>query len=95
MKKTIATVALLAASTPSFAIMGPGLGEDVKPKTICLRLGSYQDGSKAVSDCDESANNVQLKKTIKANGCAAGQAALVTYDNVNIGLCMPPGVVQL
>ncbi len=92
MKKTIATVALLAASSTTFAMWG---GPVPKPTTICLDLGTAADGSKFLGNCDESANNIELKLEIKENGCAASQAAIVTYSKLNIGKCMPPGAVQL
>lgn len=93
MKKTIATVAMIAASSSSFALMQ--LPSNQKPTTLCVQMASAQDGSKYIGTCDESDNNVTLKKKIAVNGCAAGQAAIVTYGKLNIGKCMPAGAVQL
>jgi hypothetical protein len=97
MKKTIAAVAIMASSTAALAF--PGMPNPNQPppvlKTICLNVYPEQDKSKVASDCDDSDNNATLGKQLKQNGCAGGQIAIQTYDELNIPKCMPAGVVQL
>jgi hypothetical protein len=92
MKKTIAAVALMASATTSMAMPFP---HNEPPKTMCLKVYSAPDKSKEASDCDDSDNNATLKLKLKANGCAAGQVVISTYDQLNIPKCMPAGAIQL
>ncbi len=92
MKKTITAFALMASATTVLAMPFPNPNP---PKTMCLNVYSAQDKSKTAADCDDSDNNVTLKKQIRKNGCAKGQIAITTYDEINIGKCMPAGAVQL
>lgn len=93
MKKTITSVALMVASTQAMAFY-PGQLEN---KTVCLssKIYKYEDGSKAIGNCDETNNNKDQNKQIKQNGCADGQIALTVHKDTAIQSCMPPGVVQL
>lgn len=97
MKKTIAAVAIMASSAAALAF--PGMPDPNQPpppfKTLCLNVYPTKDKSKVASDCDDSDNNVRHEKKIKQNGCAAGQVAITTIDELNIPKCMPAGMVQL
>lgn len=91
MKKTIASLALLASTTSAFALIGPGGQAAPEPKTYCLSLYESEDGA-YVGDCDNTQANVRAKRVINANGCADGQAAMQT-TRVQIRSC--PTFVQL
>ncbi len=93
MNKTIASLALLAASSSAFALIGPGPSRSpVQERTYCLNLSTTEANVSYVSDCDETRNNTKFKLELKENGCAEGQAALVT-TRVTIPSC--PSFVQL
>jgi hypothetical protein len=89
MKKTIASVALLASSS-TFALIGPGPRPE--PKTVCLNVYEESNGVMYAGDCDQTRANQVYKRTILQNGCADGQAAIRSYD-IKIKAC--PTYVQL
>ena len=93
MKKTITSMALLVASAQAMALVPV----QIEKKTVCLnsKVYKYEDGSKVIGSCDETNNNIHLKKEIKQNGCAEGQTALSVTKQTAIQSCMPPGVIQL
>jgi len=91
MKKTIASLALLASTTSAFALIGPGGQAGPTPKTYCLSLYESEDGT-YVGDCDQSKINLRSKRPVNANGCADGQAAL---QSVRVVIPACPTFVQL
>ncbi|MEQ1722484.1 MAG: hypothetical protein ABL930_04865 [Pseudobdellovibrio sp.] len=97
MKKTIAAIALMTSANLAVAMPRPPDPNAPKPvlKTICLKTYTDNDGSVTLASCDSARNNKVQKKELLANGCAEGQSAIRTYNNIAIGACMPPGVVQL
>lgn len=100
MKKTIAIAALLVSSSSALAMPifpgRDGAGEVKLPELQRYCLKTYKASDKSVKlGCDESRNNVRLERTLKANGCAAGQAALETFEVLAIDSCLPPGFAQL
>lgn len=95
MKKTIASIAILAASTSAQALISPGQGHR-QLKTYCLEEGyTQEDGSQSIGNCDASRNNIAEELELKENGCAEGQVSLKTFQDLKIFSCMPPGAVQL
>jgi hypothetical protein len=104
MKKTIATVAILASTSlvQALAMPEPSRGGAKKagtvepsPHIICIRTSLAGDKSQMLGSCDETENNIKAKAKLQVNGCAAGQGAISTFANLNIPKCMPAGVVQL
>ncbi len=97
MKKTIATLAILASSTVAFSMPQMPDPNAPKPKlrTICLNSYTARDGSIDLSSCDSSANNRNDGEKLNDNGCADGQASIRTYSKIAISSCMPTGMVQL
>ena len=104
MKKTIASMALLASATSAMAIVGPingaqestmiGGGKVPTKKVYCLAEYEDQDGDVVVSSCDAKARNARFQNAdLNKYGCLEGQAAMITYQEVNIPSC--PVFVQL
>lgn len=80
MKKTIAALALTAASSPAFALMAP-----VKAtKILCLDAYENAQGAQVAGTCDQSANNAELGRAILTNGCAEDQIALSARDRKSV-----------
>ncbi len=97
MKKTIATLAILATSN-AMAFMPPHGGINPVITKVCLGVVAHQqaDGQEVrYATCDETDNNLQLKRELLDNECAAGQVALTIRGDSPIKSCLPPGVVQL
>lgn len=90
MKKTIATLAILASAN-AYALRGPGGPEH---ETVCLKTYKLSDKSIQAGSCDESRNNASQDRELMENGCAKGQVA-VSVEVDTISSCMPPGAVQL
>ncbi|MCB0393036.1 MAG: hypothetical protein KDD25_00670 [Bdellovibrionales bacterium] len=76
-KKTIAALAITAASSNAVAMRWPG-SQDYENKTVCLSSYTDSNGLLYSGDCDNTANNVKFDKEILANGCAEKQSALAT-----------------
>ncbi len=98
MKKTIASLAILASGSLVLAMPRPPDPNAPKPvlKTICLRVAqTAADGSQSLATCDSAHNNQRSNSQLLANGCAEGQASIRTYSEIAISACMPPGMVQL
>ena len=97
MKKTIATIAILAAGSVALSMPRPPDPNAPRPvlKTICLKTYTRDDGSASLANCDSSSNNKRARAELKENGCAEGQSSITTYNNLAIASCMPPGMVQL
>jgi hypothetical protein len=97
MKKTIASLAILASTSSAMALIGPDFGGP-RPelKSYCLKTYKESDYSKSI-DCDATQLNqraVEEGAQVKKNGCLKGQVALVTSVELPISKCMPPGVVE-
>lgn len=91
MSKSIGALALLASSSSAFALMPP----DQTVHVACVSVYTHENGASFVSDCDETANNLALKKPLNAkSGCAKDQAKFVS-TTIEIPACMPVGMVQL
>ena len=91
MKKTIASVALIASATSASAlIFNP---EQVETKTYCLGFYESVEGKKFVGDCDEKAANKLYKLEVDENGCTENQVVMTTIKNIEIASC--PTFVQL
>lgn len=98
MKKTIATIAIIASGSVSMAIARPPNPNAPKPvlKTVCLKISNTaSDRSQTVGFCDQTNNNKRAQADLLENGCAEGQVAIKTYNQVAISSCMAPGIVQL
>lgn len=94
MKKTIAALALLAASTQVSAMPRPPGGEQPIFVKTCVQLYKGQDKS-LYGGCDASRNNKHSSKKLLENGCLANQVAISFENESPIRACMPPGIVQL
>jgi hypothetical protein len=92
MKVSVASLAILVASTPAFAIRGPD--PRVEIKEACITVHQGPGGTQYAGSCDETSNNELLKKKILANGCAKDQA-LFTSISVELHSCPNPHIVQL
>lgn len=100
MKKTIATLALMASTTTSaFAMPMPRDPNEPAPtppviRTICLNTyEKFKDGSLEVGSCDMvDVNERDENGKTKKNGCPKGQVAIKTAD-VEISAC--PTAAQL
>jgi hypothetical protein len=106
LKKTIAAVALTAASSSAFAIRGPRPLER-QEKTYCLDASMDSNGLVSAATCDMTANNQKYHTKILAHGCADEQINLtVSRSRVNshskwsnwtveIASCRDPRLTQL
>lgn len=103
MKKTIASLALFASASSAHALMiDPSFNPSAEikaqgvpmpqPTTLCLSINEDQKGNVYVGSCDETERNYLYSLPLEANGCAEGQAAMITYE-VEIKSC--PTYVQL
>jgi hypothetical protein len=93
MKKTVASLAILASASSAFALIGPGDGNPrPQPKNVCLSLYQGERGESYLGDCDNSELNRQRRAPLQANGCAAGQASLRSFS-VRVKSCT--GFAQL
>ncbi len=103
MKKTIASLALFASASSAHALMiDPRLNQTgeitaqgvpmPQPTTLCLSYNEDQKGQVYLGSCDETERNHLYSLPILENGCAEGQAALITYE-IEIKSC--PTFVQL
>jgi hypothetical protein len=93
MKKTIAALALMAATSTSYAMplpRDPNQPEPPKPeiKTVCLEVFTkHKDGSFEVGGCDMVERNERDEvDSVKKNGCPKGQVAIKTAE-VEISAC--------
>lgn len=95
MKKTIATIAMLA-STQSFAMLPPPNPNAPKPVyvTACVTVYAQKDGAK-YGGCDSSHNNQITGAKLTSSGCTDKQVALQFLDKSPIEACMPAGFAQL
>lgn len=95
MKKTIATLAILASASANALMPGPGAHVPERPetKTACIEVyEGYSDGSLITGTCDATMKNEMYSKQLMENGCAKGQAAMQVVEN-QIKSC--PTYVQL
>ena len=106
MKKTIASVALLASAASTLAFIGPSpvqqqVGDQVSSgsmaqpvqKYFCLDLFEDQDGSKILGSCDKSSDNIIRNREVDERGCTESQAALAVTQSIHIQAC--PSYMQL
>lgn len=93
MKKTIASLAILASTQSAVAMIGPHDPNAPQPEInkVCLKTYSLGDGSK-VGSCDATSIN---KGRLLANGCKVGQVAITIVGANPISACLPPGFAQL
>ncbi|MCA9506913.1 MAG: hypothetical protein KC505_00650 [Myxococcales bacterium] len=101
MKKTISLAALAVSASNSFALLAP-LPANYDYKNYCLSVYHRNDNSALAGNCDETANNQTLNRTLQENGCADGQISITTFKRpdqerfpIEIGSCLPPNAVQL
>jgi hypothetical protein len=101
MKKTIASLVILAATSSAHALVPMDLASSSssrrtppppKPRTICLETYQQNDGSLSAADCDSTQDNIDFGRALKENGCAEGQVSIVTYD-IKVSACT--NVIQL
>lgn len=91
--KTIASVAMLVSTTSAFAFMAPNPGPVPEPEHYCVSLYTDDKGENAtLGDCDLRERNERYDVELQKNGCAEGQAAMITRD-VKIKSC--PSFAQL
>ncbi len=95
MKKTIALMALLVASTNAMALRAESDVKSQPPKTMCFKINKLKDKSITAADCDDSDKNIAEKRKLSKNGCATGQVAIMINQEINVPKCLPAGVVQL
>jgi len=95
MNKKISIAAFaLAASTSSFALIGPGGPQRPPLKRACIEITKGAAGVRYAGNCDETHNNETFKRALNAEGCAAGQA-LFTSTTIELQQCRDPRIVQL
>ena len=94
MKKTIAALALLAASTQVSAMPRPPGGEQPILVRACIELYKGQDKS-LYGGCDATHNNERSGKKLMENGCLRNQVSITFVNESPIRACLPPGMVQL
>ena len=94
MKKTIASLAILASANANALIAPYPDNERPEIKTVCLYVHQHTeaDGSGYVGSCDETEKNKMSRREILANGCAEGQVAM-KVTKVEVRSC--PTYVQL
>ena len=94
MKKTIASLAILASAQAALSMPVPRDPNAPQPKInhVCLKTYGTKDGSK-IATCD--ASYINDGKTLLANGCAKDQIELTIVGDSPIMACMPPGMAQL
>jgi hypothetical protein len=100
MKKTVASLAILASLSTANALVGPGDSTSRTPNPkprptpvkACLNTYQMADGSVVAGECDASEQNKIYGVEILENGCAEEQVA-VSFVGVTVRTC--PTYVQL
>lgn len=92
MKKTVASLAILASASSAFALIGPGGPGQPRPRNYCVSSYHGQNGEAYVGDCDLTQQNLRRQAPLLQNGCAQNQASL---RSVRVRLAACPTFVQL
>jgi hypothetical protein len=92
-KKTIASLAILASVSTASALTRPiSRGQVPPPETACLTLSQNEDGSQQAGKCDMTDRNHKSRAETLESGCTEDQVA-VTIVGVSIKSC--PTYTQL